>query len=281
MTELADEGAADALFLPIHPGRRFCILHRPSRRHKVKGTVLCVHPFAEELNKTRRMVAVGSRALAQDGWAVMQIDLFGCGDSSGEFKDAEWHQWLTDLTAAERWLMEQYEAPFWLWGIRAGCLLATDVLTAMTGTPNLLLWQPVYSGRQHLTQFLRVQVANEMLGGNAERLGTEALRAKLLSGSSVEIAGYELSPAMARALHKADFVVPPNYRQAIVLLEVSADEVPALSPASAVRIERLEEQGCRFKFTVVRGSPFWQTVEITECQALIEATQLLLSQQST
>jgi exosortase A-associated hydrolase 2 len=275
-----EDGAAEALFLPIHPGRRFCILHRPSRRRKIKGAVLCVHPFAEELNKTRRMLAAGSRALAEEGWAVMQIDLLGCGDSSGEFKDADWQRWLADLTAAQRWLTEQYEAPLWLWGIRAGCLLAAEALPAMNNAPNLLLWQPVYSGRQHLTQFLRIHEAGEMLSGNVERSVTEGVRDQLFAGSSVEVAGYELAPAMARALHEAEFTLPASYQRVIVVLEVASQEA-GLSPASEVRFARLEESGCRVKFRVVRGSPFWQTVEITECRALIEATRLLLSQQST
>jgi len=109
---------------------------------------------------------------------------------------------------------------------------------------------------------------------------TEGVRDQLFAGSSVEVAGYELAPAMARALHEAEFTLPASYQRVIVVLEVASQEA-GLSPASEVRFARLEESGCRVKFRVVRGSPFWQTVEITECRALIEATRLLLSQQST
>ena len=46
------------------------------------------HPFCEEMNKARRMAALQSRRLAALGYSVLQIDLFGCGDSSGDFADA-------------------------------------------------------------------------------------------------------------------------------------------------------------------------------------------------
>ena len=41
-------------------GQRFCIYHPPalvSVNEPVRGLVLYVHPFAEEMNKSRRMAA--------------------------------------------------------------------------------------------------------------------------------------------------------------------------------------------------------------------------------
>src|SRR5687768_8838655 len=79
----------EAMFLSApHGGRRFCLLHMPSR--PARALVVYVHPFAEEMNKSRRMAALQARALAASGHAVLQIDLLGCGDSSGDFGDASW-----------------------------------------------------------------------------------------------------------------------------------------------------------------------------------------------
>ncbi|MBK8384562.1 MAG: hypothetical protein IPL11_02315 [Candidatus Accumulibacter sp.] len=41
-------------------------------------------------NKSWRIVPLQARALATAGYAVLQIDLMGCGDSSGDFGDATW-----------------------------------------------------------------------------------------------------------------------------------------------------------------------------------------------
>ena len=80
----------ESFFLPIDEGRngqRFCLFHR-AHGDVTKGSILYIHPFAEEMNKSRRMAALQARALAKAGYAVLQLDLLGCGDSSGDFGDA-------------------------------------------------------------------------------------------------------------------------------------------------------------------------------------------------
>src|SRR5690606_37038821 len=119
--------------------------------------VLFVHPFAEELNKSRRMVALGVAELASEGWTVMQVDLLGCGDSSGEFEDASWTAWLDDIELAYACLKARGFDNIVLWGLRAGCLLISDWLARCGRVMPLVLWQPVGNGKQHLNQFLRLK----------------------------------------------------------------------------------------------------------------------------
>ena len=79
----------EAFFLAADNGRagqRLCIHHPPRRGEPARGAVLHLHAFAEEMNKSRRMVALQARALAEAGFAVLQIDLHGCGDSGGDFE---------------------------------------------------------------------------------------------------------------------------------------------------------------------------------------------------
>ena len=38
-----------------------------------RGAVVYVHPFAEELNKSRRMAALQARAMAAAGYAVVSL----------------------------------------------------------------------------------------------------------------------------------------------------------------------------------------------------------------
>src|SRR6476646_41057 len=106
-------------------GQRLGILHRPAT-DRVRGAIVHVHAFAEEMNKARRMAALQARAFANAGYAVLQCDLLGCGDSSGDFGDATWDAWVDDVLLACRWLTERTRAPLWLWGLRAGCLLAGE-----------------------------------------------------------------------------------------------------------------------------------------------------------
>ena len=88
---------AEPFFFDVEPGTRFCMYHPPSTHLAPRGAILYVHPFAEELNLSRRMAAQQARAFASLGFAVLQIDLFGCGDSCGDFSAGRWEQWQRDL----------------------------------------------------------------------------------------------------------------------------------------------------------------------------------------
>jgi len=83
-------------FLDSSQGAVFYILHPPATK-PVRGCILYSPPFAEELNKSRRMVALQARQLAASGYAVLLLDLYGCGDSGGEFDTATWSIWQDDL----------------------------------------------------------------------------------------------------------------------------------------------------------------------------------------
>jgi len=230
-----------------------------------------VHPWAEEMNKSRRAVAVGSRALARAGWAVLRIDLFGCGDSSGEFGSAVWSAWLQDVALAAGWLADRFGIAPWFWGLRAGGLLIADYLATHGAGNGVLLWQPVISGRQYLTQFLRLRLANEMLGNVADRTGTQQLRDRIANGEHIEVAGYRLGEGLARDLERSELVFVPQANR-VLWLEVSSDDLPKLSPASAKRIAQFAERGVRVEAAAVTGQPFWQTVEIAESPALVAKT---------
>src|SRR5688572_7026689 len=142
---------------------RFCILHRPADAQRSRGAVLFVHPFAEEMNRCRRMAALQARAFAEAGWTVLQMDLFGCGDSAGDFSAASWQAWLDDVVDAAAWLRENSGERLVIWGLRAGCLLAAQAARRIEPAADLVLWQPVSSGKQFLQQFLRLKLAAQLM----------------------------------------------------------------------------------------------------------------------
>lgn len=255
---------------------RFCLLHEPGPGAARRGSVLFVHPFAEEMNNSRRIAALQARAYAEAGFTVLQIDLFGCGDSDGDFGQATWKRWLDDVSAAAAWLQEKTKCAPVLWGLRAGCLLCVQAVSRLGGVAQLVLWQPVVSGRQHVQQFLRLRVAQHLMGGrDAGRGGVQALREQLARGESVEVGGYALSPALALPLDAAELQIdgrcPP-----IAWLEVNAGASgQVLSPVSRARIEKLRAGGGVVEGRAVSGPAFWQNPGASECPALIAATLAL------
>lgn len=247
-----------------------------------RGAVLYIHPFGEEMNKSRRMAALQSRALASAGFAVLQVDLLGCGDSSGEFGDATWDDWVTDIVEAADWLRRRCVAPLWLWGLRAGCLLAVAAAVRIQCPCNFLFWHPAPMGKVTLQQFLRLKAAAQLADGGGKAILTE-LRADLAAGKAVHVAGYVLHPRLASGLQTATLAPPtalpasaeagePQHTRRVVWLELSTQFDANLTAAAVAALERWIDAGFTVDASAVQGPAFWQTTEIEDAPALIASS---------
>ena len=227
------------------------------------------------MNKSRRMAALQARALAAAGFSVLQIDLHGCGDSSGDFGDARWADWVADVRLAAAWLSERdaahRAAPLWLWGVRAGCLVAVEAAAGM-GPCNFCFWQPPAAGKTLLQQFLRLKSAGEMLAGGGKGV-VEGLRQQLLQGQAVEIAGYTLAADLASGLESASLRPSEGLAPGRVeWLELNTQAGAALSPVSSQAAATWQQAGFALRSQVIEGPAFWQTAEIEVAPLLITAT---------
>lgn len=168
----------------------------------VRGIILFVPPWGDEMNHTRPLMAAGARALAAAGWEVRCHDPYGTGDSDGEFMEATLRGWCEDL--ADDVVEAGYRGPVVVWTARQGALLVPPLLAELKqrrkrAPAAVVSWSPVTSGAAALTQWLRIAA----MGGD-ERL--ESLRARLEAGESLLAAGYPLTPAFAREVAALDAV---------------------------------------------------------------------------
>jgi exosortase A-associated hydrolase 2 len=276
MAGVPESAGAEPFFLAADPGQRFCLFFPPAGR--CRGAVLYVPPFGDEMNKSRRMAAETARALAARGFGVLLLDLHGTGDSSGEFSDARWEHWLADLAAGCAWLKDRLGVPVSLLGLRLGALLALDYAhSAAHPVAQLVLWQPVPSGSVFLTQFLRLLTANAMLADSgdkpaADKSSTAQLRAALLGGATLEVAGYEIAPALAQALDGKDAAKLAPAGCQVHWFETAS---PADRPVTPV-LERLmaawRADGVNMQLHRLACMSFWGTQEISESPELVRAT---------
>lgn len=257
----------EAFFLPAAEGERFALLTRPDG--EPVGALLFLHAFAEEMNKSRRMVALAARDFARRGWAVLQVDCLGCGDSAGDFGDAQWQDWLADVSVGWDWLAEHIPGRRGIWAMRAGALLAGEWMCKNDVRAPLLLWQPVTSGKQFLTQFLRLKAAEEMIGDAQAKADLAKVRADLTAGRAVEIAGYTLSPGLAAGIGSASLRLPDGCPDPILIYEVQGEGRLEPSPAISAFAERSRSAGGRIEVGVAQGPRFWQTQEIETVPDLI------------
>ena len=260
-----------AFFLPAEKGQRFCIFS-PSQLPEARGAILYLHPFAEELNLSRRTVALQIRALAAAGFDVLQIDLLGCGDSSGEFEDASWTKWLADAHLALAWLQTNSAAPLWLWGLRSGALLAADLARQSHLDVSQLYWQPILSGESVLRDFQRLAVAGELLSGRGKERLAE-FKARLAAELPIDVAGYTLSSAMARGLAESRLIGDQGvFPKRLCWIEIVSSPQNEPSAVVAQCLAGMKEKGCESRYAVITGQAFWQSHAIDIPPGLIEQT---------
>lgn len=267
--------SARPFYLQADEGRRFALLHSPAPPTPVRGGIVFVPPFAEELNRSRRAIAEASRAFARSGWQVLRLDLYGCGDSEGDFQDATWARWQADIALALDWTREQLGREPIVWALRAGILLAQSALRHRNRPARVVAWQPVHSGDVHLTQFLRMRVAADAFAAGT-RVTTQALRESIRSGQTVEVAGYPLTEALVGPLAASKLEPDADWCRELILVEASEDA--AVSPATLRVTDRAGPAGVAAHAQATADPAFWQTIEVEEAPALTAATVAWLQQ---
>lgn len=269
---------AENFFLPATPGQRYCLYHPAAGAPK--AALLYVAPFGEEMNRTRRAAALQARALAAQGCAVLQIDLYGSGDSDGEFADADWQTWKQDLALAHAWLAAKTGRAVGLWGMRLGALLALDyAASALLPVARFVFWQPVLRGAVYLNQLLRLRLAGDMLAGGAQSASIDSrqLRAALREQTQ-EIGGYDIAPSMADAIESLDAGKLAAPDAPVVWFEVVAEAGRPAPPPALQLADSWRARGVQVALQPVPDQPCWATPEIAECPQLRAATTAAMAE---
>lgn len=264
----------DPFFLDSPHGRLFAVHHRPADTASIRGHILCVPPFNEEMNRCRSMVALQAQAFAQMGIGTLLLDLHGTGDSEGHYVDARWEIWQENIRAGIAWLNAQPGGCRGLWGIRLGAILAAEALKS-SDLPQaaFIAWQPVVDGKQHFTQFLRMRIAAQMERPHLPKETTQSMREQLASGKSLEVSGYEIHPAFAAALDAARIdVFPPTAAMPVFWLEQAAADATQAAPASQKVIDAWRNGGSNVDVRFFERPNFWQVAERAISTSAIEAT---------
>ena len=266
-------------FLDSTAGRIFLILRQP---HGASDCVLLVPPFGEEMNKCRRQLAETTEGLVGAGYAVVLPDLYGTGDSEGEFVEARWDVWQADIVSTIEWIRRSGLSLYAMIAIRLGCALGASALAmAGAGVRRSVFWQPVESGRQFMTQFLRLRVASSMMEGNS-RETVEGLKQKLITAESLEVAGYKLSRALFEEVDalKLTALLGPRLGE-LIILEVGSSGDGGLSAVGKGIATGAEASGVQVTGARLPGEPYWAATEIVVNSGLAARSVQFLTEQRT
>jgi len=270
------QGEIAGYFLPGQEGPVFVLRRGPPRS---RACVIVAAPFAEEMNKTRRMVTLVAARLANQGITVILPDYYGTGDSAGDFSDATVARWRADLAVTAGWCADEFGPVRGMLAVRLGCALASDtsVLNALPGLRHSVLWQPVFDGAKFVTQFLRMRVAAAMANGKTETVAE--LRRQAIEQGEIEVAGYRLS---ARLLAELDELIVPSCLPAglgaVSWCEIVRDVQSGLPLPSQRLVQATQGEGGSLATHALAGEPFWASTEIVTNGDLVDVTCSALAQ---
>ena len=242
-------------------------------RDEPRFVVVHVAAAGEEMNKSRRIVAVQSRAIAAAGGAALVLDRRGTGDSFGEHGDATWDGWREDVVTACAWMRSRFDRPLVLWGLRLGGVLAAQLVAQRSVDARaLILWQPI-GGRAFFNQWLRLESA-QRLTSDAGAEEAPRWRQRLDAGERVDVAGYDLHPQLVAGAETADLAAM-TLECPVIWRESTISETPSPSPA-ATKIARQWSAHTEVDLAAVTGPSFWAAQELEQAPALIESTTAAL-----
>ncbi|MDZ4264017.1 MAG: hydrolase 2, exosortase A system-associated [Pseudomonadota bacterium] len=267
-------------FLQGSQGRLFALSYRPLETEARCHGVLFVPPFAEEMNKSRRMLTQQARLLAEDGYLTLLPDLYGSGESEGGFEHASWAGWCDDIVCGYRWLLENGAERVSVVAQRVGALLIAELLRQRAiELDRLVLWQPVVAGELFLNQFLRLRLAAEMTKNGAGKSSVSLIRQELEQQGSVEVAGYTLSRDLAQPLTDSRLELTSECFSGVLhWCELVATPDRPVTAVAQKGVATLQGHGVRVELHKIVGHPFWGATEIEDVPALLKTTCGIFSQ---
>jgi len=268
----------EAFFLPSAAGRLFCLFRAgvaQSSRPGVPGqpAVLVLPAFAEEMNKSRRMVSLFAQRAQAAGISTLIPDLYGTGDSEGDFGTATLETWAVDLQRCLDWLVQRCPVSVSILAVRCGALLLDLLPKDRPPGGRLVLWQPVVSGRVFVNQFLRLKLAGDLLSRSEGQADSVALRQQLQQAGRIEVAGYNVKRELLAGLEAVELrnTSVAGY-SCVTAFEVGAADSEEVSPALERVLSAWRKAGANVSSRAVQGDPFWATAEIATVPRLLDQT---------
>jgi uncharacterized protein len=137
--------------------RRLLGVYESARRSKGSRAVVLCHPWGAEYIHAYRAMRQLAKMLTANGIHTLRFDYFGTGDSAGSTTAGDIRGWEIDIQSAIEELKETTGVSrVSLIGLRLGATLAANVAVQLDSLVNsLVLWDPIVSGTEYLTELHR------------------------------------------------------------------------------------------------------------------------------
>lgn len=248
--------------------RLFGMLFLPEAEHRKSTGFVVVHPFAEEKKSAHHTLVELSRELYYKGYAVLMIDLRGCGDSEGSFAHVQLSDWLDDIGRALETLKLHTGLPnLGIIGLRFGAFLSMCYSKRHSGVLKHIWIEPVVYPVDYLRKSLRHKQMKELCTGGVVISNRDVLLQSLEDEKSVDFDGYEIGSGLFMDLsveqEKQNLADIPEYIRECVVVSVS------MSGKTSKTVQEICAVGEGMKQISVKMELFWNKVEDVDSTELI------------
>lgn len=179
--------------------RRLLGVYEAARRSKASRAVVLCHPWGGEYIHAYRAMRQLAKMLTANDIHTLRFDYFGTGDSAGSTTAGDIRGWEIDIQSAIEELQDTTGvARVSLVGLRLGATLAANVAVRMSPLVNsLVLWDPVASGAEYLTELHRGARGGWFLLKSA-------VARPAADGGGHEIMGFPLTESVTEDIRRID-----------------------------------------------------------------------------
>ncbi len=245
---------------------------------KDNKAVIFVPPFAEEMNRSKRMYVLCARLLADSGIHAICFDYSGTGDSSGEWGEFSYSDWVGDLNDVYQYYSKAGKSISFV-ALRFGALVLTDAIADYDlNAARCVFWDPIENGEMLTRQLIRMKIAAAM-ADTSKKLTTQEIKDSIKNNGHLESGGYHISESLLDSINSKKI----TNSMASLLARTHIDwmtlgrykDAENKWLANSFTASELDVSDLQDKLTMhpVNDVKFWMQQEVTISPALLRATR--------
>lgn len=244
-----DKIKTDLFYFGNSQRKLFGIYHPPCHGAARDLGVLLCYPLSQEYMTTHWAFRQLATLLSRAGFHVLRFDYFGTGDSAGESTEHNVEQCMADiLTAAQELKNKPGVNRLSLVGLRFGAALAAQVSANDLKIKDIVLWEPVVSGKSHIKEL-------ESLRDDIRSAYMPMHRKQLMGKDYNELLGYPFSQEIRTAIEQID----------LINMQCAAEKVFLVASKERNEYSKLRDtltsRGVRFEYRIVPDTSNWGTLK--------------------
>lgn len=215
-------------------------------------------PFAEEEKSARRVLTEIASQFQSRGESSLLFSFRGQGDSGGDFSAMSLDDWREDLASAiEETKRRAPSATIGVLGVRLGASLALQVAARRDDVAELILLEPLLSGKSFLSQqLMRQKIRAGLTGSASEEAGDNA--------TFDDLDGWPLGTKMKNDLNALDLSRDtPRFKGTVQVFQIGPKA--EVAPSLRAFCDKLSAP-----VAALVMPPFWNLLDYSSPKGLLE-----------